>query len=248
VPIWQTSPALPLTSLVNFDILSHPGSSGGCRALLTRETAVIDVIVNLQKVEHDEDNETNAIFNFILSMGQNRHKVSTYSGDPASSMVYPVFSDFGPNRTLVGVLNTNLYWSFYFADVLPPNAKGIIAVLENSRKQSFTYQIDGPDVKYVGLGDLHEEEFNNMEFSEDVSSTVKGLAGPATRAYTTVDLDDEYCTYKLRVYPSSKTEDNCKYNIGRAVLVEHTFSLFTIFLPTSQTLPASLTSSWVWWL
>jgi hypothetical protein len=202
---------------LNFDILSHPGSRGGCLALLARETAVIDIAANLEKVLDDEDDTSKEVYNFFLSLGQNRHNAAEYTGDPTSSMVYPVFSDFSENRTLAGVLNSNLYWSFYFTDILPPTARGIIAILENSQNQSFTYRINGPDVEYLGDGDMHEPQYDDMVVSLDVSSIVKASANPATRSYTTVDLDDEYCTYRLRVYPSSEMKDDCKFQTKHLV-------------------------------
>jgi hypothetical protein len=223
--------------------LSHPGSRGGCLALLARETAVIDVAANLEKVVGDEEDTSKEVYNFFLSLGQNRHNVAQYTGDPTSSMVYPVFSDFSENRTLAGVLNTNLYWSFYFADILPPTARGIIAVLENSQNQSFTYRINGPEVEYLGDGDMHEQQYDYMAVSEDVSTIIKASASPATRSYTTVDLDDEYCTYRLRVYPSSEMEDDCKFQTTYLVRQndcwgKRSFLLF-LFPDLHQSLPTS---------
>jgi hypothetical protein len=94
---------------LKFDILSHPGSRVGCLALLARETAVIDVAAKIEKVVGDEEDTSKEVYNFFLSLGQNRHNVAQYTGDPTRSMVYPVFSDFSENRTLAGVLNTNLF-------------------------------------------------------------------------------------------------------------------------------------------
>jgi hypothetical protein len=164
---------------------------------LARETAVIDIAGNLA-VKYDEDDTSQEVYSYFLSLGQNRHNADEFTGDPTSSMVYPVFSDFSENRTLAGVLNSNLYWSFYFEDILPPTVRGIIAILENSQNQSFTYLINGPDAEYLGEGDMHEPQYDDMVVSLDVSSIVKAEASPATRSYTTVDLDDEVRLFFFR--------------------------------------------------
>jgi class 3 adenylate cyclase len=79
--------------------------------------------------------------------------------------------------------------------------------LENTLNQTFTYRIDGPVATYLGPGDRHDPSYDYLMVSADVANYVNTKASPATRAYTTVNLNDEYLAYKLRVYPSSKNED-----------------------------------------
>lgn len=121
-------------------------------------------------------------------------------------MAFPVFDDFGPQRRVVGILCTAIYWRIILTNVLSPSAQGIIAVLENSQGQFETYRIDGPHATYLGPGDLHDPDFEDLSYSTDVTEFVNSRASPETRSYTAVDLNDQYISYTLHVYPSRVTE------------------------------------------
>ena len=121
---------------------------------------------------------------------------------------YPVFDSFESDRKLAGLLTVNLHWSLYFENVLPPSARGYYAVLENTLNQTFTYRVDGPDVVFLGNGDLHETEFDDMGIVTNVAEYLEERSSPATSAYKTVSLNADYCAYTIRVYPSSDTEDD----------------------------------------
>jgi class 3 adenylate cyclase len=165
-----------------------------------------------------------------LSLSQYRYTDSEFKKDPTSTMTYPVFDSFEQTKKVAGVLTVNLYWSLYFKDVLSTKAKGIEVVLENTLNQSFTYRIDGPEATYLGPGDRHDPSYDYLMVSADVAKYVNTLASPATRSYTTVNLNDEYLAYKLRVYPSSKTEDD--YLTNEPVIF--TVVVAAVFLFTSM--------------
>jgi hypothetical protein len=76
----------------------------------------------------------------------------------------------------------------HFQQILPLNAKGVVAVLENNGNQSFTYQLDGPEVTYLGEGNLHDEAFDHMEVSADVSKFLSIYASVKTEGLTAVPL------------------------------------------------------------
>ena len=68
-----------------------------------------------------------------LRASQYRNRVDEYLLDPMSYMAYPVFDSFNATtRKVAGALISTLYWRLYFQSVLPPTAKGIICVIENS--------------------------------------------------------------------------------------------------------------------
>jgi class 3 adenylate cyclase len=81
-------------------------------------------------------------------------------------------------------------------------------VLENNVNQSFTYQLDGPDVTYLGEGDLHDEAFDHMLVSADVSEFLSTYASVETEGFTAVPLSGEGVQYSLRVYPSQDMKDD----------------------------------------
>jgi class 3 adenylate cyclase len=205
LPVWQISPVVPMKSLLNFNVLSHPAGAGSYSEVINTGTAVIDISSNL---EGENLGNTGLYFKLLLSLSQYRYSVMKFLVDPTSAFGYPVFDSFDrDNRKVVGVISTNLYWRLYFNDILPPNARGIMCVLENTRGQVFTYRIDGSEALYFGNGDLHDSKYDHLEVSSDVSTYLAKKSSPETMSYTSVDLNEEYCNYKLRVYPSQDTED-----------------------------------------
>ena len=139
---------------------------------------------------------------FFLARGQHRHNHEELIGDAVTTLTYPVFDNFSTSRKLVGVVLSDIYWRLHFKQILPPNAKGVIAVLENNVNQSFTYQLDGPDVTYLGEGDLHDKAFDHMQVSADVSKYMSTYASVDTEGLTAIPLTGEGVQYSLRVYPS----------------------------------------------
>lgn len=88
---------------------------------------------------------------------------------------------------------------------------------------SFTYQIDGPDVLYLGVGEKHEDKFSHMK----VEATYDDLTSNAfnTQVYTGIPLSkDPICPFTLNLYPSTLMEE--KFRSERPLL----FSLLTIGL------------------
>ena len=146
---------------------------------------------------------------------------------------YPVFDSFDSDRKLAGLPTVNLHWSLYFENVLPPSARGYYAVLENTLNQTFTYRVDGSHVVFLGIGDLHDTEFNDMGIVTNVAEYLQERASPATSAYKTVGLNADYCAYTIRVYPSSDTEANFVTNkpvVYRIVVALVFFFTSVVFL------------------
>jgi hypothetical protein len=102
-----------------------------------------------------------------------------------------------------------------------------VIVFENECNPTFTFQIDGPDVTYVGRGDLHNPKYDHLE----VSSWLNDLSDFSTggRKYTGVPLDTDFCPFFLRVFPSQDMEDD--YTTNDAVIF--TVAAVAIFVFTS---------------
>jgi class 3 adenylate cyclase len=197
LPFWQTSPALPLPALSNSNILTFPPLAASVSKVIETNQAYLSIAV-----------EPAAMFAMFLARGQYRHSQEIFLGDAVTPLAYPVFDNFSPNRKLVGITLSNIYWRLHFEQVLPPNARGVIAVLENNVNQSFTYQLDGPDVTFLGHGDLHDAQFDDMRWSADVSEFMKGYSSPETQGFVAVPLTEEGVQYSLRIYPSQDMKDD----------------------------------------
>jgi hypothetical protein len=224
LPIWQMSPVLPLEYLLNLDLLTFPLVSKGYQSAIDSGEAVIDAATSLK------DDGSADVFNEFLALGQYRHDKEGFQGDPLSPTTYPVFDSFGEDRKVAALLATNIYWRLYFTDVLPPGVVGIICVLENTANQTFSFQVDGPEVTYLGNRDYHDPRYSNMGQGEDVTGYVLDQASPENRAYTTVNLNGDSTSYKLRVYPSQTFED--EYVNSKPIV--YTFVVALIFVFTSS--------------
>jgi hypothetical protein len=157
--------------------------------------------------------------------------LAQYVDDPITILSYPVFDSFAADRQVVGVLGTTLYWRLLFTEVLPPTGKtDIVVVVENSFGQAESYRIDGPEVTYLGQGDLHDPKYDDMKLTENVVDYVTSKAGPESRSFTAVDLNTQYVRYNLTVYPSADMEAQFVNNdpIVYAVLVALIFVFTTV--------------------
>jgi class 3 adenylate cyclase len=227
LPTWQGSPVIPLINILNFNSLDLAYNRGPYNDTINNAQAALGVMTHLDDAT-DENNEAIQILNTWLSLGQYRHTFAEYTDDPITMFAYPVFDKFTPDRKIVAILGTALYWRVLFADVLPPSGTGFTVVVENSLDQAETYRIDGPTVTYVGIGDLHETKYDHMEIMANVADFVTAKGGVETRSYTAVDLNSDYLDYTVHVYPSTHMEDKFVTNkpIYYAMVVAAIF-LFT---------------------
>jgi hypothetical protein len=135
MPFWQTSPVLPFPIIPSINVLTDPVLAPFVTKVIETNMAYLSDTI-----------ETADFPGITLLRGQYRHNQEQFLGDAYTSLTYPVFDNFSTSRKLVGVVISDIYWRLHLEQVLPPNAKGVIAVLENNVNQSFTYQLDGPDV------------------------------------------------------------------------------------------------------
>lgn len=142
---------------------------------------------------------------------------------PATNIFYPVFSDLNDNRTVVAVLSLTTKWDSFLLPNLPPDPNGLIVTLRNECEQSFSFEITGEEVIYLGQGDYHEDDYESYgkEFALMADSSV----------FTEVPMASGYCTYTATVYPSSLMREQFAtaapvfYTVGTAVIF-----LFTVFV------------------
>jgi hypothetical protein len=169
-------------------------------------------------------------FNLLIQYGQYRHTAKQYKGDPLTSLSYPVFDNFGNNQKVAGAIFITMYWRFFFTDILPENIYGIVCVLENSFGQQATYRLDGGEAKFLGNGDFHEKTYDGYERRLDVESSIEERAGPETRSFSAVDVDNGYISYDLRIYPTEEFRNIYVTNSARdeAFLIGGVFCLAAV--------------------
>lgn len=153
--------------------------------------------------------------------------------EPMSDILYPIIPSMAMNgnsnldilllskSVVTGILSMSFYWRHYLLDLLPPTFDGLILVFENkcsknvtsttnsssaSSFSSFTYQINGPSAQFLGVGDQHETQFNDMEqlaWPMMKSSSGENVNDADTAAaYIGIPVNEDHCPFSVRVYPS----------------------------------------------
>lgn len=149
---------------------------------------------------------------------------------PQRALTYPVFDSLDPRtRKVSGILSSAVMWKILFSRILPQRARGIMCVLSNNFNQTFTYRIDGAEARYVGQGDRHDEKYNHLVHSANLNDYVAAISSKATKSYTSVDLNNNFGRYYLRVYPSAETEAEFRDNRP----IHHTIAVFGMILFSS---------------
>lgn len=199
LPVWQQSPVnAGIQGYLNLDSntirLVTPGliktMTEGKKALLNH--AVVQPPNRRVYMDH------------ILSLSQYRH--DNLDGAIHTLITYPVFDSFEGNRTVVGILNTDIFWESLFSHLLSPAVNGIICVVENSLNQTFSFRLDGANATFLGMEDKRDPKYNDMAVNTNVNSQLDKRAGPKNSAYMTVRLSDTI-QYSITVTPTQDTED-----------------------------------------
>ena len=154
-------------------------------------------------------------------------KPTDYNGAPLGEALYPIFADFEDDRRVVAFMNFQWSWQNYFEDLLPDNARGFLMVLTNACDGSATFKIDGADVEFMGLGDLHDQKYDGI----GVSSYLEDGLTIQDGSKTGVKLNQRGCPYSLHVYPSKEMES--LYTTHTPILI--TLCIAFVFLLTAGT-------------
>jgi class 3 adenylate cyclase len=135
--------------------------------------------------------------------------------EPVSDIYFPILDDAADqlhehvdhyktsDHKLGGFLAASIYWRDLIKGILPVGSNGMILVFESSGgcNPSFTYQIDGPDAIFLGTGDFHEPQYDHLEISEFLIDLYKYQV--QERIYTGVPVNEDYCPFLIRVFPST---------------------------------------------
>lgn len=109
------------------------------------------------------------------------------------------------NGTLVAHIRATFYWRDLLSNILPTGIDGLVFVAENACNQSFTYQINGPAVVFLGFGDHHDPGYDYLAQSLRLTDLQEHIDGKYD--YTALHPDDNPCKYHTTVYPSNTLKD-----------------------------------------
>eukprot|EP00934_Nitzschia_sp_Nitz4_P004508 Nitzschia sp. Nitz4//scaffold87_size112219//63226//66821//NITZ4_004078-RA/size112219-augustus-gene-0.60-mRNA-1//-1//CDS//3329559381//4498//frame0 len=203
-PIWQQYPILSKDfPIYNYDYTSEdsdsyvPGSGVRVTDVLGKGYAQLADVANAQEGSYIE--KYNSTFRSI---------------EPISEIHYPIFADAADNvliqetaennSPMVGFMWLSFYWRNEMVDLLPSGTNGLVCVVSTSTNNSFTYQLNGPDVVFLGFGDHHDTAYDEYV----IESSFRGLGTYKSGGivYTGVNLSEELCKYTFRLYPSATFE------------------------------------------
>ena len=177
VPLWQTS-SPPLDSgLVNFNLLSN---------VLFHDTFYLAYDYKEALLSQVVESDIQEIFGVAATE------------NPESLLISPIYEESTGNaQVVVGAIVAILPWDSYFSGLLHEGASGMVCVLLNTCGQSYTYKLDGPAATYMGSGDLHDSDYDDLVHVVEVT--------PFTSLHP--EKEDKYCEYTVYIYPTSELED-----------------------------------------
>ena len=256
VPYWETSPAPYDSKLINYNLISDDLYYFLFNAMQESEhTALSAVYTNQHIYDHlfgpsnpseitrdDELNERSGSGD--TGDGSSGRRMLSFhehhEGDfevPHSVLMAPVYDNFNvTTRKLAGIIHGILPWDRYLTELLPVGTDGIICVLQNSCGQVFTFEINGPYANFLGEGDLHDPQYDDMAVEVDFGS---GFLGEIeTKTY-------RQCFYSLIVYPSedfqeiytSSGQETVKFMVllaGIFAILGLFFIIFVVFVERRQ--------------
>ena len=113
--------------------------------------------------------------------------------------------DHTENLEVVAIFQLAIYWKDTIKDILAEGSDGIVVVFSNPCNPTFSYQINGPEVVYLGLGDMHDPKYDSLSIGSDVSD-LRSFAIQEPR-YSGLPLSD-FCPMHVDVYASATMESN----------------------------------------
>ncbi|KAL3926380.1 MAG: hypothetical protein SGBAC_013500, partial [Bacillariaceae sp.] len=191
IPFWQHTPVLEGLPWINYDVSAKEENEGPISEVVNKHQASLGMIYELSdsilgyNLDPIDFEYTNAEWTDIWSLSQNHFQhdqaipedklpydeaieseeatmYGTLEG-PAVNIWYPVFTDLSGTRDVAAILSMTAKWESFLLPSLPPDPNGLVVVIWNECDQVITFDITGTEVTYLGPGDLHEPEYDEMK-------------------------------------------------------------------------------------
>lgn len=215
---WQFYPAINMQVPMN-NQYDRPGYGQYIRIMEEKKGPVLPASYDFWDPEgagkHDH---RRGVFNRFMEVYE-RWGGAKFEDDACITIFYPIFDRLGAGKQIKGMIMSGVYWRTYFLGQLLPGTNGITTVLSNDCGQDYTYEINGADAKFVGLGDLHDPAYNHLGVSSDIASALSTSNGTAVYG----------CKYWVTAYPSKEPEESYMTSTP----VNYVLVLAAVFLCTS---------------
>jgi hypothetical protein len=187
----------------NYNAMQHKLLGPGIDKLLEDHKVILGPVLNY------EDNGEN----IVTSWAARHVPQGVDASEPIIRMLYPILdtaSNGGitinePNSNVVGIVASSFFWRTFLEDILPFGERGLIVVFANTCNQTFTYEINGHEAKWIGVGDLHNNEFDYL--NQTLTFEEIGLFSSLVGNYGGLPVDFDHCAYSVSCYPSHTMKD-----------------------------------------
>jgi hypothetical protein len=114
------------------------------------------------------------------------------------------------DHKVAAVLSISIYWSYMISDILPQGSNGVMVVFESACAQTFTFEVNGPEVVYLGAGAYHDPKYDHMTIGSLVSDL--RFFSNQHSTYSGLPLEDSFCPLFVSVRASAKMEATHRSN------------------------------------
>jgi hypothetical protein len=234
-PTWQGYPSVPTYGAFNWDGTQYPSLVDAFDTLEQDHQVVIGQVSNLPNPDDPASSEAIANQN---DWAKNYVSSEFDYTEPYSDIYYPIFDNAADqvsirsirgegDMKMVSVFSMTFYWRDLITNILPYGSDGSVVVFQNTCNQTFTYQINGPNVEYVGVGDLHNSKYDYLKQESRLNDLKEFATG--NRQYTGLPLSETSCPYTVSIYPSLDFES--RYTSSDPMV--YTLMAISIFFFTS---------------
>ena len=202
-PLWHMSPLAP--SVVNENLLAYP--------------EIFKLFTEMRTTGHTAMSgsiEIDHLFEFAHDEGHEEDHNGEHH--PHNVVLEPVYDTFDEDQTIVGVLVSLLQYDSLFTFYLPSNTKGLHIVFTESCGGTFTYQMSGQNLTFIGYEDHHDPAYSSYQRTQ--------LLKIHEHAH------EDICKREVHVYPSSAFQDSYSTNkpVVYTCIVAFSFLLMGILI------------------
>jgi hypothetical protein len=220
MPIWQRAAAPKDSNIINYNLLSNPDFAQTVDFVSSSNVAQLSKVVDVSKILGGEQ-----------------------WTKPESLLVQPILRSYVGTTTTsdVGQIVANIVaafsWDNFLANLYATDHDPMITVIHpncgtDESDIPFSYQLNGPDVIYLGQGDFHDTKFDDIVVVVDVDDAV-GITLSGTTSEDGDDLMEGQCDYTISIYPTVAFEESSTSNapvIYTTIVVLMFTILATVFM------------------
>jgi hypothetical protein len=177
-PLWQISP--PISTAVNEDLLSNKIIADLYFAMIATNRTVLSAAAKAEQ-----------FFDFIPDKDNVHWKYG-----PHGVVAEPVYDSFSAHPKVVGMVVALAPFDNLLDFLLPNNVKGVICVITDTCGNAITYEINGPNVTFLGSDDLHDPAYKHLEQSAHLEISYEMM------------VDGLLCGHDIHLYPSSTLQNS----------------------------------------